>query len=81
MPDWLNSITARIVQDLATSGASWLALHGFLTNDQKSGFIGAVFFLLMLLINTILHATRAADNQVKGANQAVNALDNAGALK
>lgn len=68
MPDWLHSITARLVQDALTSLAAYLATQGWLTaGDQEQAFIGSGFFLAMLVINAFLHKARAADNEVKGA--------------
>lgn len=69
MPDWINSIVARVAQDLLTSLAAWLAAQGFITHDQETGFVGSGFFLAMLLINIVLHKGRATDNQIKGAAQ------------
>lgn len=33
------------LRHLATAGGGWLIAHGFLTNDQRNGWTGCVFFL------------------------------------
>lgn len=73
IPDWLNSVITRIVQDVLTSLAAYLTASGFLTpGSQEQGFIGASFFLVMLVINIVLHKARAASNQMSGASDIIN---------
>lgn len=60
----LSSIAQSVLQDGATSGAAWLALHGFIAQNQEQGFIGSVCFLGMLALNAYLQRT-----QTKGAGK------------
>lgn len=50
---FLNAVLPRLVQDVLTSLAAVLMGHGFLAADgsQTQGFIGAGFFLVMLVVN------------------------------
>ena len=65
----ITSMLPRIVQDLITSAAAILTAHGFLAADgsQTQGFIGAGFFLVMLIINYGLHLDHGATAATAGA--------------
>lgn len=65
--DILKSLAPRIVQDLITSLAVFLASQGWITNAQQEEFIGAAFFLVMLVVNAALHLNRQMANFNKGA--------------
>lgn len=67
LPTWMNSVIARLAQDLLTSLAAYLTAQGIITNDQQASFVGAGFFLFMLLVNIVLHKVRGADAAVAGA--------------
>lgn len=55
----LKSISKSVVQDIATAGAGWLSVHGYLHADQTQSFIGATFFLGMLAVNAVLEHKQA----------------------
>lgn len=64
------STAARIVQDLATTGAGYLAAHGFIGADQVQGTIGSVCFLAMLGINYLTHNVHSDTAYKAGAANA-----------
>lgn len=66
----LTSFMPRVLQDVITSAAALLTAHGFMTADQQQGFIGAAFFLAMLIINYIMHLSHGKDAASAGANAA-----------
>lgn len=66
----LTSLAPRIVQDLITSAAAVLTAHGYLIADDQQKFIGAAFFLVMLVVNYVLHLAHGADAAAAGANAA-----------
>lgn len=67
-----TSMLPRILQDVITSAAALLTAHGFLAADgsQTQGFIGAAFFLAMLIINYVLHLAHGSDAANAGAMMA-----------
>lgn len=65
-----NGFIARVVQDLATSVAAYLAANGFITHDQETGFVGATFFLAMVVVNYIAHRKRQDVAYNAGVNDA-----------
>ena len=69
MLDILKSFAPRAVQDLITTAAALLAAHGYITpGAQEQRFIGASFFLVMLIVNYIIGQNRKADAAHAGAN-------------
>jgi hypothetical protein len=61
----LKTFAQSIVQDLVTAGSGILATHGYLAANQEQQFIGAAFFLIMLVVNGVMQHT-----QSNGANNA-----------
>lgn len=57
-----KSVAQSVIQDLATAGAAWLGLHGFLGAGDTQGFIGSVCFLGMLAVNAYLQHTQTKGN-------------------
>lgn len=74
MGELLKSLAPRIAQDLITSGAALLVAHGYITSNQQQDFIGAAFFLIMLVINSFLHLNRQMRAAEAGANTVGSAL-------
>lgn len=67
MGDLLKSFLPRVVQDILTSAAAILASHGVIAADQEQQFIGATFFLAMLIINYFVAMSRKANAAQAGA--------------
>lgn len=66
MNEILKAIAPRIVQDLITASATYLTAHGIITGSQTQDFIGAAFFLGMLIVNSVFHLNDANTNYNKG---------------
>lgn len=64
--DFLTSFLPRAVQDLLTTLAGILVAHGYVTADQSQSFIGATFFLVMLVINYFIAKYRKNKAAVAG---------------
>lgn len=65
MDYFIKTLAPRLVQDLVTALAGYLAAHGYITADQTQSLIGAAFFIVMLIVNRII-----GDNRKEKAAQA-----------
>jgi len=72
--NFLKSMLPRFVQDIVQGLAGFLALHGYITNDQKTGFIGSAFFLIMLAVNYFIAMRRKSNSIAAGAASVVQVL-------
>lgn len=69
MIDILKNFAPRAVQDLITAFAALLAAHGYITpGAQEQQFIGAAFFIVMMIVNYLIGQSRKADAAHAGAN-------------
>lgn len=71
----LKSLAPRIIQDVVTTGAGYLAAHGYLAADQQQAFIGSIFFLVMLVVNGGLHFSRQNASYAKGVTDVVTSAN------
>ena len=67
MLDTLKVFLPRAVQDILTGLASILAAHGYINSSQEEQFIGAGFFLVMLVVNYFIAQSRKAAAATAGA--------------
>ncbi len=58
MDYFLKVVVPRALQDALTAFAAYLASVGNLTQSQEVSFIGAAFFLIMLVINAVVARCR-----------------------
>lgn len=80
MFDILKAFAPRAVQDIITAIAGVLVSHGVVTADQEQSFIGAAFFLAMLVVNYLIANKRKADAAQIGALTTGNYLTRSDAL-
>jgi hypothetical protein len=62
-----TSLLPRLLQDLLVSAAALLTAHGYLDASDQQKFIGAAFFLSMLIINYVQHLKHGSNAATAGA--------------